>query len=48
MGLLLAETSVALDLPFFEENGTVFSVLHHDTQARGVGYVRVDAIRSAN
>jgi len=36
MVLLLAETGVALNLAFFEGGGTIFCVLHHDTQVRSV------------
>jgi len=36
VGLLLAEAGVTLDLAFIVGNGSVFGILHHDTQVRSV------------
>ena len=47
--LLLAETGVTVNLAFFEGNGSIFSILHHDTQVRSVGSDSiVVVVRSTN
>ena len=46
--LLLAEAGVTLDLAIFVGSGTIFSVLHHDTQVRGIVSDRIVAIRGTN
>ena len=46
--LLLAEASVTLNLAVFVGRGTIFSILHHDTQVRGIVSDRIVGIRSTN
>jgi len=46
--LLLAETGITVNLAFFEGDGGIFSILHHDTQVRSVGSDNVVVVRSTN
>jgi len=48
VGLLLAETGITVNLAFFEWDGSIFSILHHDTQVRSVGSDRAVVVRSTN